>query len=118
MKKIGKEKSAVKKNVGEKRKSKKSGGKKRSGGKKSGGKKMGKNHNKEQILNMFKKSENLKCSNMVALKYGCVQIWLRSNMVALKYGRTQIWLRSNMAAPNVEHRTLEEWLRTLFSSCR
>ena len=60
MKKIGKEKSAVKKNVGEKRKSKKSGGKKR-----SGGKKMGKNHNKEQILNMFKK-----LSNMVAFKYG------------------------------------------------
>ena len=32
------------------------------------------------------------------------------NIVALKYGRTQIWSHLN-----VEHRTLEEWLRTLFS---
>ena len=74
--------------------------------KKSGGKKIGKNHNKEQILNMFKKSANLKCSNMVAFKYGRIkygrtQIWSHSNMVALKYGCT-----------NVEHRTLKEWLRT------
>ena len=66
-----------------------------------------------QILNMFQKSENLKFSNMVTLKYGCVQ-----NMIAFKYGCVQIWLRSNMAAPNVEHRTLEEWHSTLFSSCR
>ena len=54
---------------------------------------------------MFKKSENLKCSNMVnsnmvALKYGCVQIRLRSNTVAFKYGFER------------EHRTLREWLRT------
>ena len=42
--------------------------------KKSVGKKVGKNHNKEQILNMFKKSANLKCSNMVAFKYGRTQI--------------------------------------------
>ena len=82
MKKIGKEKSAVKKNVGEKRKSKKSGGKKRRGGKKSGGKKMGKNHNKEQILNMFKKLSNMVAFKYGPLKYGCDhQIWSRSNMV-------------------------------------
>ena len=41
-------------------------GLKKSGVKKSGGKKIVKNHNKEQILNMCKKSANLKCSNMVA----------------------------------------------------
>ena len=35
---------------------------------------------------------------MVAFKYGCVQIRLRSNTVAFKYGRVQIRLRSNMVA--------------------
>ena len=91
-------------------------GVKKSGGKKSGGKQFRKNHNKEQILNMFKKSANLikygfvqiwLCSNTVAFKYGCVQIWSHSNMVALKYGRTQIWSHFEL-----EHRTLKEWLRT------
>ena len=49
--------------------------------KKSGGKKIGKNHNKEQILNMFKKSANLKFQIWLRS-----YIWLRSNMVVFKYG--------------------------------
>ena len=52
---------------------------------------------------MCKKSANLKCSNMVAFKYGRVEIWSRSNIVEFKYGCdqygcVQIWLRSNMVA--------------------
>ena len=66
------------------------------------------NHNKEQKWLR---------SNMVAFKYGCVQIRLRSNTVAFKYGCVQIWSRSNTVAfkygrMNLEHRTLKEWLRT------
>ena len=55
----------------------KKGNPKKVGVKKSGGKKIGKNHNKEQILNMLKKVEILN-----------VQIWSHPNMVAFKYGRT------------------------------
>ena len=77
VKKIGKEKSGGKKKVGVKK-----GNPKKVVVKKSVGKKVGKNHNKEQILNMFKKSANHKCFKYCGQEY--VQIlWTRicSNIV-------------------------------------